>query len=338
VPEPTATEVPEPTATEVPEPTATEVPEPTAADVAEPTSAVSADSSEAVEPTSRPSEDLPASDYDGEVKAIRTVSGAVVAVRGVTASTYEVVTPCYNLASITGGLELMGGLDVLIDPGHGGDESGAVGPNGLKESDVNFDVAELLRAELIDRGYTVELTRYSDVQVAIQSRAELANALQPKLFISVHHNGGFPNPFPVAGTEVFVQLDDPEAQRLGGLIFEEIQSAFASTDIKWMGNLETFGVAWRKNDEGTDLYGILRRTPDLVTVLTEAMFISTEAEAKLLAKPETLQTEAVALADAIERWFTTTDPGTGFVDGIVFRGDLGNGGGTEGCEDPVLSR
>ena len=312
-------------------------PEPSATPEPVPTAASEPEASATPEPTIGPSQDLPASGYDGEVKAIRTASGAVVAVRGVEGSTYEVVTPCYNVASITGGLALSADLDVLIDPGHGGDEPGAVGPNGLIEADVNLQVAELLRTELLDRGFTAELTRYSDVRVAIQSRAELANALAPELFISVHHNGGFPQPFPVAGTEVFVQLDDSESQRLGGLIFEEVQIAFADTDIDWMGNLESFGVAWRKNDEGTDLYGVLRRTPGLVSVLTEAMFISTEAEAELLAQSQTLQIEAVALANAVERWFRTDDLGTGFIEGIVFEGDLGSGGGAEGCIDPPLS-
>ena len=311
VPEPTATVAPTATAEAEPEPVPTEEPDPG-------------------------KEDLPPASYDGEVKAIRTQGGAVVAVRGESAAGYEVVTPCYELATIQQGLMITGPIDVLIDPGHGGDESGAVGPNGLKESTVNLLVAEELRALLIERGYTVELTRYSDVRVAIQSRAELANALAPTVFMSIHHNGGFPEPFPVAGTEVFVQLNDDASARLGGLVFEEIQAAFADIDAAWMGNEETHGVAWRMNDEGTDLYGVLRRTPNLVSVLTEAMFISTEAEANLLAQPEIRTLEAVALADALDRWFETDDPGEGFIEGIVFQGDLGNGGGTDGCVDPDL--
>jgi len=278
-------------------------------------------------------DDLPPSDYAGDVLAVRTQSGVVVPVRGITDDTYLVVTPCYNLASIRGGLAITGPLDVLIDPGHGGEEPGAVGPNGLKESTVNLLVAELLRAELLTRGYAVELTRYGDHRVAIQARAELANALAPRVFVSIHHNGGFPEPFPVAGTEVFVQFDDPESARLGGIVFEEIQTAFANVEADWMGNVGTFGVAWRQNDEGSDLYGVLRRTPDIVSILTEAMFISTEAEANLLAQPDILETEAEALADALDRWFDTEDPGSGYLDGVVFDGDLGNGGGSRGCVD-----
>ena len=287
-------------------------------------------------PTGDTRPELPPSDYRGDVRALRTQNGVMLPIRGVTADKYLVVTPCYNLDSVTGGLPISGALDVVIDPGHGGDEPGAVGPNGLKESTVNLRVAELLRAELMDRGYSVELTRYSDHRVTIQSRAELANALAPRVFMSIHHNGGFPEPFPVAGTEVFVQLGDPESSRLGGIVFEEIQSAFADVEADWMGNVETFGVAWRQNDEGTDLYGVLRRTPDLVSILTEAMFITTAAEADLLAMPDILETEAIALADSLDRWFDTDDLGSGFVDGVVFEGDLGNGGGTEGCIDPPL--
>ena len=60
------------------------------------------------------------------------------------------------------------------------------------------------------------------------------------------------------------------------------------------------------------------------------------AEAALLAQPETAVREARALAQAIDRYFTTDDPGSGFTTGVVFQGDLGNGGGTEGCVDPAF--
>ena len=266
--------------------------------------------------------------------AVRTGAGVVAPVRGVTADRYLVVTPCYNLTLINGGLAITGPLDVLIDPGHGGDEPGAVGPNGLKESTVNLLVAESLRTELLLRGYSVELTRYSDHRVTIKTRSELANALAPRVFLSIHHNGGFPGPFPVAGTEVFVQLNNPESARLGGIVFEEIQAAFASVEADWVGAANNFGVAWRQNAQGTDLYGVLRRTPNMVSILTEAMFISNKAEADLLAQPYILETEAQALAEALDRWFDTDDPGSGFVDGAVFKGDLGSGGGTGGCIDP----
>ena len=112
-----------------------------------------------------------------------------------------------------------------------------------------------------------------------------------------------------------------------------MQAEFADVDIDWVGT-DALGVSWRINERGTDLYGILRRTPDLVTVLTEAMYMNTAPEAEFLATDEAIDREADALFRGIERYFTTDAPGSGFIDGLVFRGDLGTGGGTDGCVDP----
>ena len=51
-------------------------------------------------------------------------------------------TPCDNRATVTG--TPLGGADIVLDPGHGGDEPGAVGPNGLVEKELNLAVAQLV--------------------------------------------------------------------------------------------------------------------------------------------------------------------------------------------------
>ena len=66
------------------------------------------------------------------------------------------------------------------------------------------------------------------------------------------------------------------------------------------------------------------------------MYLSNPAEEALLRDDAVLDLEAEALARAIERFLTTDDPGSGFIDQTIFRGDLGPGGGTIGCEDPPL--
>ena len=162
-------------------------------------------------------EALPPSDYDGEIRALRTAGGHVLTVRSA-GPLYEVVTPCFNVVNVTEGLPITGAIDVLIDPGHGGPETGAVSPNGLVEADLNLRVAELLRAQLADLGYSVLQTRYSDHQMAIQARAELTNALQPRIMVSIHHNGGFPTPVERPGTEIFIQNENPDSERLGGIL------------------------------------------------------------------------------------------------------------------------
>lgn len=289
-------------------------------------------------PTEAPAPDenaLAPVEWNGTTRALLTESGAVLTVRGGGPGGWDVVTPCFELATVASGRPISGTVDVLIDPGHGGNETGAVGANGLRESDLNLDVSLRLVQRLESLGYRTELTRHSDHRMAIQARTELANALAPSLFISIHHNGGYPGAFDRPGTEVFYQQGDAESQRLGGLVFEEIQAAFADIDIDWVAN-NTFGVSWRANRGGTDLYGILRRTPDLVTVLTEAMFLTNPPEAELLERSDIRDLEADALAAAIDRWFVGSDGGTGYIEGLVFQGDLGPGGGTGGCVDPPL--
>jgi N-acetylmuramoyl-L-alanine amidase len=78
---------------------------------------------------------------------------------------------------------------IVLDPGHGGHDPGAVGPSGLKEKDVTLDLAHraapLLAREL---GVATLLTRDSDDFVALDERAAKANAFQADLFISIHSN------------------------------------------------------------------------------------------------------------------------------------------------------
>jgi len=91
---------------------------------------------------------------------------------------------------------------VIIDPGHGGIDPGAVGPTGLKEKDVVLDVA-LKLGEMIEKnlGLEVDYTRESDVFVPIRDRTKFSNAQNGKLFLSIHCNST--NDRRVAGYEVY---------------------------------------------------------------------------------------------------------------------------------------
>jgi N-acetylmuramoyl-L-alanine amidase len=78
---------------------------------------------------------------------------------------------------------------IVIDPGHGGKEVGAVGANGLMEKDVTLTIARKLAASLSNRtGARVVLTRDEDAQVSLDQRTALANQYQADLFLSVHMN------------------------------------------------------------------------------------------------------------------------------------------------------
>lgn len=78
---------------------------------------------------------------------------------------------------------------IVIDPGHGGEDSGAVGKNGLIEKEVTLDIAERLKMLLDEeKGFVVILTRDKDELVPLERRAEIANQNRANLFISIHTN------------------------------------------------------------------------------------------------------------------------------------------------------
>jgi N-acetylmuramoyl-L-alanine amidase len=77
---------------------------------------------------------------------------------------------------------------VVIDAGHGGHDPGAVGRSGLKEKDVNLDIAKRLANRLKQEGVEVVMTRSSDVFIPLGKRVEIANNAKANLFISIHAN------------------------------------------------------------------------------------------------------------------------------------------------------
>jgi len=79
---------------------------------------------------------------------------------------------------------------IAIDPGHGGDESGARGANGTTEKAVSLSLARIL-ATALQGEYRVVLTRTDDIQLDIDDRAALANHHKADLFISIHTGGSF---------------------------------------------------------------------------------------------------------------------------------------------------
>ncbi len=77
---------------------------------------------------------------------------------------------------------------IVLDPGHGGKDPGAVGPRGLKEKDVTLALAKKVKPLLEEQGYTVLMTRDSDVFVQLHERTAFANQNKADLFISIHTN------------------------------------------------------------------------------------------------------------------------------------------------------
>ncbi len=84
--------------------------------------------------------------------------------------------------------ERSGPPPIVIDPGHGGDDTGAVAADGLMEKNLVLDIARRLERRLTTLGYPVRLTRTGDDSRALSDRTALANRLQARVFVSLHAN------------------------------------------------------------------------------------------------------------------------------------------------------
>jgi N-acetylmuramoyl-L-alanine amidase len=267
-------------------------------------------------------------------RAVKTGNGIVLPVTATNPDgTFDVDTPCGNHARVSG--TAMSGANVVLDPGHGGNETGAIGPNGLVEKDVNFAVAQDVRQMLEAQGATVVLARTGDYNTTVKTRAEIAVGLQPQVFLSIHHNANPDGPSDVPGNESFYQIASPDSKRLAGLMWEEITTAFTPYHIAWAAETD-HGAKYRPNASGGDYYGILRDATRVTSVLSEAAFISNPPEERLLADPAFRHVEAAAIARAIVRYVSTNDPGSGYVTPYPRTGPAGPGGGPRGCTDPPL--
>ncbi len=285
-------------------------------------------------PTSTPP--TPSTTLDpGTPLALITPTGVVVPILDITPTAYLVQSPCQAEVQIVYGTPIYQ-VDIVLDPGHGGEaETGAVGPNGLTEKDLNLRLAKVAARKLEARGISVALTRTADYRLPIRTRTQIADTLKAEALISIHHNAPVLTASTKPGSEVFYQSRSPESARLGGLVQEEILAALSQFDgIGWVSARDAGVVAVLKPD-GTESYGMIRR-PETPAVLAEFGYIANQSEADLFETPEYIDAAAEAVAAAAERYLTTDEAGV--TPNQVNRTftPTGGTGGVDNCEDPAL--
>jgi N-acetylmuramoyl-L-alanine amidase len=272
----------------------------------------------------------------GGAPAGRLRGDVVVAYDAVQNGWARVLTPCENRrwARLDSGTATRT-ADVVLDAGHGGGEPGAVGPGGLNEKELNLAVAQKAAEALRAQGISVVVGRHSDYRQTIAARVAIAAALDPKAFVSIHHNAEPDGPRDGPGSETYYQHKSPESKRLAGLIYEEIVRALAGFSADWVADRDA-GAKYRVGSSGSDYYGILRRSAEagVTASLAELGFISNPSEEALLVRDDVRQAEADAVARAIVRFLRTDDPGSGFVTPYPRSEPAGGGGGAAGCVDP----
>ena len=177
------------------------------------------------------------------------------------------------------------GANVVLDPGHGGDEPGAVGPAGTTEKAVNLAVAQETKRRLEALGATVVLTRTADYRITLAQPGRHRHGLHPLLFVSIHHNAEPDGPRDGPGSETYFQIGvaGVEAGRRARVRGGGRRASRRTTSRGWP--TPTPAPSTGPRSDGGDYYGILRRTAGVPAVLSEAAFISQPARGGAARRP-----------------------------------------------------
>jgi N-acetylmuramoyl-L-alanine amidase len=266
----------------------------------------------------------------------RLRAGILVPFTAIESGWARILTPCEltRWMPVDAGIHLSRPQAVL-DPGHGGDERGAVGSGGLDEKSVNLDVASRAADLLAAQGILAILTRTADYRATLGFRVALAKAVRPDILLSIHHNADPDGRMDRPGSETYYQFGLADSKRLAGLMLEEAIRALSPLGADWAGDTDA-GAKWRLNSRGGDYYGILRlaRASGVTAVLVEMAFVSNPSEEALLLRDDTRGLEASAVAQAVIRYLRSKDPGSGFTTPYPRTEAAGPGGGRQGCTDP----
>ena len=180
---------------------------------------------------------------------------------------------------------------IIIDVGHGGKDSGAIGINGIQEKDVVLDIAkEILKLNktIFEDIFDIFLTRYKDTLISLSDRTKLAKALNADLFVSLHCNhSDNPN---ARGVEVYV------SNRQAIYSKESIWLAFQLQDElnKKLG-FESRGLKFAN-------FQMLRETINYCTaVLLELGFLSNRDESSYYQEPESIKLLALIIWGSLNK-------------------------------------
>ncbi len=224
---------------------------------------------------------------------------------------------------------------IAIDPGHGGEDPGAIGPGGVQEKRVVLAIARELAA-LIDRepGYRAVLIRDGDYFVSLQQRRQLARKAQADLMVSVHADA-FTTP-QARGASVyalswrgasstmagFLAASENSADAIGGVPIEGKDNELVKVlaDLSMSASLDASlkvgdhilqsmgGIAHLHSRRVEQAGFAVLRSPDIPSILVETGFISNPEEARRLATSAYQQQMARAIFDGINGYFSQRPP------------------------------
>jgi N-acetylmuramoyl-L-alanine amidase len=168
---------------------------------------------------------------------------------------------------------------VIVDPGHGGKDPGAIGLGGLREKDVILPIAQQVASLLEQQGIQAVMTRTSDYFVDLAPRATMAERANADLFVSIHANAIGPSRPDVSGLETYYYSS---GQRLAQTIHSSI---LQNLDVKDRGIRRA-------------RFYVLRKT-SMPSVLVEVGFVTGREDAAKLSNPAYRSQMAQAIARGI---------------------------------------
>ncbi|MCX7081385.1 MAG: N-acetylmuramoyl-L-alanine amidase [Pseudomonas sp.] len=227
---------------------------------------------------------------------------------------------------------------VVVDPGHGGKDPGAVGAKGEREKDVVLSIAQLLAKRLKrEKGFDVKLVRNDDFFVPLRKRVEIARKHNADMFISVHADaaprltasgasvyalseGGATsatarfmaqreNGADLLGATSLLNLKDKDPM-LAGVILDMSMNATIAASLQLggtvLGSLAGITTLHQKRVEQAG-FAVLK-SPDVPSILVETGFISNSRDSQRLVTPRHQQAVADGLFEGLQRYFQKNPP------------------------------
>ncbi|MGY2683037.1 N-acetylmuramoyl-L-alanine amidase [Pseudomonas tolaasii] len=227
---------------------------------------------------------------------------------------------------------------VVVDPGHGGKDPGAVGSKGQREKDVVLSIAQLLAKRLKrEKGFDVKLVRNDDFFVPLRKRVDIARQHKADMFISVHADaaprltasgasvyalseGGATsatarfmaqreNGADLLGATTLLNLKDKDPM-LAGVILDMSMNATIASSLQLgssvLGSLQSITTLHQKRVEQAG-FAVLK-SPDVPSILVETGFISNTRDAQRLVTARHQQAVADGLFEGLKSYFQKNPP------------------------------
>jgi N-acetylmuramoyl-L-alanine amidase len=232
---------------------------------------------------------------------------------------------------------------VVVDPGHGGKDPGAVGAKGEREKDVVLSIAQLLAKRLKrEKGFDVKLVRNDDFFVPLRKRVEIARKHNADMFISVHADaaprltasgasvyclseGGATsatarfmaqreNGADLLGATSLLNLKDKDPM-LAGVILDMSMNATIAASLQLgstvLGSLAGITTLHQKRVEQAG-FAVLK-SPDVPSILVETGFISNARDSQRLVTARHQQAVADGLFEGLQRYFQKNPPVNSYI-------------------------